>query len=242
MTSSLKYLFNWLMLLLLMAAATACAGFSMNKEEQTPEQTLLQQQEEKTAANKEAMAQVTAQSLKPVEYLSWIENKENGLHPEKIIGNFKYSAFYQPFEYLLLKELPDSLKSVPAVFEERKHEYQGMEYVSYRIECLNEQNELLKINLNSENEYFSRIEYFSFKAQNEFKLINGKDTLPCAFYHFERVFGLAPYITLSLGFPVTGNTRIKEKYILFEDKTFKNGSIYLNIPSGKLAAIPKLAF
>ena len=144
-------------------------------------------------------------------------------------------------DYVVLKDFSDTAQLNSEVFKQHQKEYQNMEYFTFRIESLKEKEELLKVGLKSESDYYSRIEYFSFKAQNDFKLIRGTDTLNCNLYHYERVYGLAPYATMLLGFPAQENKNTKQDmYLLFEDKTFKNGHIYLNIKQQDLASIPTL--
>jgi hypothetical protein len=119
-------------------------------------------------------------------------------------------------------------------------EYEGMDYFSFRIKSNGEQEELLRKGIRDESEYYSRLEYFSFRMQQDFKLISGTDTADCALFHYERVYGLAPHASFVLGFPKSADTKIRTKQILFEDKTFNMGNIYITISKEKLNDIPKL--
>lgn len=188
-------------------------------------------------------------TLAPDEYVKWIENNDNGIKVAKKIGDFTYAALFKPYEYVALTELKkDSINKKNV--QQKINECDGLQYFTFRISAENQKEELLKVNLNSEQDYYSRIEYFSFKMQNDLKLIDGKDTLDCALFHFERVFGLAPYATFVLGFPLTREemkitesgkkNSYKNKTLLFEDRTFGAGNIYMTIKQENLNRIPEL--
>jgi hypothetical protein len=137
--------------------------------------------------------------LAPKDYVQWNENPENGMIIEKTIGDFSFSSFYETPEYLALKEFGDT-QFTKKEYEEKLMEYDGMEYFSFRIQSLSNTEELLKVGIKSDDEYYARIEYFSFKMQKDFKMIEGNDTLDCKLFHFERVYGLAPKATFIMGF------------------------------------------
>lgn len=191
----------------------------------------------------------TPSKLSSVEYMKWIEDAENGIKVNKTIGNFTYSALYKPYEYLALIDLK---KDSPTKQEVNKviNEYNDYQYFTFRITANDQNTELLKVNLHSEDDYYSRIEYFSFKMQNDLKLIEGTDTLNCVMFHFERIYGLAPYATFVIGFPLTKaeEQNIKNgKKIVYNDKTIKftdnifgAGNVYINMKAENLNRIPKL--
>ena len=186
--------------------------------------------------------------LGATEYMNWIENVDNGIKVEKKMGEFTFTAMYKPLEYLALIELKKDNISKKEL-EKYNAEYSDLQYFTFRISAENQKEELLKVGLKSENDYYSRIEYFSFKMQNDLKLIDGKDTLDCALFHFERVYGLAPYATFVIGFPLTKeegtNTSTKKnvfknKTILYDEKVFQLGKIYMTIKEDNLNRIPEL--
>jgi hypothetical protein len=176
--------------------------------------------------------------LTPADYIEWCENEANGLKQTKEIGDFKFSAFMTPVDYLALKELKqDELPDAKKVAAGKK-EYEGLTYFSFRIENTKQQDELLKINLSSDNEYYGRLEYFSFKMQQDFKLIAGNDTVACGLYHFERIYGLAPYATFVVGFPATSKN--EDLKLWYHDNIFNNGIIILNFNKEIVNHLPKL--
>ena len=181
-------------------------------------------------------------TLNAADYISWCENKENGLIAERQLGNFSFSTFYKTIPYQALKESMSIDSLTEKEFNKTVKEYGDMQYFSFRITDIKGNQELLKANLKSESEYYARIEYLSFKMQDNFKLIEGKDTLKCSMYHFERVYGLAPYATFVLGFPRSKDSDVSSKSLVYEDNLFNSGFIYLNIDKEVLTHLPKLKF
>lgn len=175
--------------------------------------------------------------LSPIEYTKWCEDSDNGLVLSKTIGDFEYTAFYKPTEYIALTELDVESADKNAI-ESKIAELGDMEYFSFRIKSLKETTELLKVNLESQEQYYSRLEYISFKMQNDFKLIDKADTLDCVLYHFERVYNLVPHATIVLGFPKRKSK--SDLRIVYEDKIFNNGNIIMTLQNKTLNALPKL--
>lgn len=183
-------------------------------------------------------------SLSLDEYMRWVEDKENGLKVEKKIGEMTYMAQYKPYDYLSVLELKNETIDDKRLKEKIKN-YEGMQYFTFRITAEDQQQELLRKNIASDQEYYSRIEYFSFNMQKDFKLIDGKDTLDCELYHYERVYGLAPYATFVLGFPLTkdeekNNRSHRDKTIGYTDHVFGSGNIYMTIKGEDLSRVPEL--
>lgn len=175
------------------------------------------------------------------EFMTWIENKDNGLKVEKNIGDLNFSALYKPYEYLAVMELKKGGLN-KQVLKKKMQEYEGMYYFTFKITSMDQHQELLKKGIDTEQEYYSRLEYFSFGMQNDFKLIDGKDTLNCTLYHFERVYGLAPCATMVLGFTPAGKHpvgKLNNNVTLgYEDKLFGAGNVYMTFKEEDLKRIP----
>lgn len=211
-----------------------CAIHSCNLDNNT----FLSQEQTKVSNNKSQLA--------PIEYVKWVEDIDNGIKVKKTIGDFTFSVLYKPYEYIVAKELRISSISTETL-KKKMNEIDELQYFTFRIEADNANTELLRINLASENEYNSRIEYFSFNMQKDLKLIDGKDTLDCVLFHFERVYNIAPYATFVLGFPLVDSKKKKEdkqvlnnKVFIYDDKVFGTGKIYLTIKAENSNNIPQL--
>ncbi|MDP2388374.1 MAG: hypothetical protein Q8M29_18520 [Bacteroidota bacterium] len=178
-------------------------------------------------------------SLKPVEYIKWVEDPENGFLLEKNINEFSYVALYKPGNYSTLVEMAVLEKINEEKFKEVQKTYEGMDYFTFKIACSETKDELLRYKSSSSGEYFNRLEYFSFKAQNDFNLLNGTDTVKCELFHFERSFGLAPVLTFVIGFSKP-EKQLGPMTLIYEDRIFKNGTIKLLFEEEVLNNEPEL--
>lgn len=191
---------------------------------------------ENTGNNEAAEKKITPEKLSPRAYVAWVEDKNNGLKVEKTIEEFTYTLQYKPLEYVALMELKkDAVGGLE--LNKKIEEYDGLQYYTFRIST-ESRMELLKKNLKETNEYYGRIQYFSFDMQKDLKLIEGKDTLNCVLFHFERVYGLAPYATFVLGFPLTDG--INDKTLFYDEQVFGSGKIYLTIQSKNCKKTPSV--
>jgi hypothetical protein len=180
----------------------------------------------------------TIQDELPVEsYIEYIKTPVNSLSLIKKMDDFTFTAKYIPQEYMALRELGvDSLN--PESFAKRVSELSELQYFTFSIQNKNYRNELLKYNLGNESEYYSRIEYFSFKMQEDIKLIDGNDTLMCELFHFERTYDIATYITFTMAFKNTKN--FNDRIFTFNDLVFKNGQINITFDKSTFMSIPKI--
>ncbi|HBX50423.1 MAG: hypothetical protein A2275_14875 [Bacteroidetes bacterium RIFOXYA12_FULL_35_11] len=181
------------------------------------------------------------ESMKPAEYLSWIKTSEAQLSYRKTVNDIVFEALYKPSEYLALKEY--SSERTDTNFQDKKfREYLAEKkksiFFTYRIRPEENGIDILHYRAASENVFFQRADYYSFKAQNDFYLLQGKDTFPCTIYHFEQNYGLAPYINLLIGFESHGKT--DDMKLVFYDQVYQKGKIIFDIPKEALLNIPEL--
>lgn len=176
-------------------------------------------------------------SLDPAEYIKWVENEKNGLNITKQAGDYKFSMQYKPLEYIVLKENTNQ-KTDKTSIEKRKSEINGMQYFNLRISMLSGE-EVIKAGITDKDSLKTRKQYFEYGMQNNIKLIDGADTLPCLMYHFEMNYGLVNFNNINLAFNNAANANdINDKTILFEvaeigieriEIVIKKSSIY-NLP------------
>lgn len=177
--------------------------------------------------------------LVPGEYVNWVKNPENGLVASKKMGAFEFSLLYKPVEYIALMEARGHSVSKEDV-NKRKQELDGMQYYTLKI-ATTKDNEIMKTGITSEYEYYQRLEYFISPAQDDISIVEGKDTLPCQLYHFERNYGVAPYSTIVLGFPKSGETGEKnDKLFIYNDRVLGTGPVMLAIRQSDIDNVPEL--
>lgn len=180
----------------------------------------------------------TSKVALPVEgYIEYIKDTQNNLILTKTISDFSYTIQYLPSEYLALKELKSDSLTAKKI-EQKLGELNELQYFVFSIQNNKSGKELLKYNLENEIEYQARLDYFSFRMQDDLKLIDGSDTLSCELFHFERTFDLSPRLVFNVAFK---NPRSNgNKTFTFNDLIFKNGEINLKFDKTTFYNIPKI--
>ncbi len=179
--------------------------------------------------------------LSTEEFIQWVDDPDNGLIQEQVVGEYKFIFQYRPTAYMVLKDLDaNELDINQAMFDSTLREYNGLQYGILKIGTVKGNDEFLKQSVVSEQEYFDRIQYFTSSVQNDLYLLNEQDTLPCKMLHFERTFSINSFDNIILGFEA--DQKETDKTIVFSDKALGTGDIKFFIPGKVLANIPQIAF
>ncbi len=174
------------------------------------------------------------------EYFAWVRKEKNGLYAHKQLGVFDYTLFYKPALYECLRQTDEALWEENKISAPYK-DLSSYQYVLFTIKAsTKEAQDLLKINLNSQDEYKARVQYCSFGIQQDVLLIDGSDTLRCAFAHFERTFDHLSRLQFSLAFPVTKGTGYSAKTLVFHDHLFDMGQVNIAISAQAIKNIPRI--
>ncbi|MBS1635848.1 MAG: hypothetical protein JST26_07975 [Bacteroidetes bacterium] len=178
-------------------------------------------------------------SLSPAEYMAWVEDKDNGMIANKDLDDFEYSLLYKPLDYVLAKEESSGILKKEQI-EQRRNELGAMQYFTLKITAKNAK-ELLRAGITSEDQYYQRLEYFMSYMQNDTYLIEGKDTLPCLLFHFERNYGLAPYNTFVLGYAGSKEKQItNDKVFVYDDKILGTGKVMMTVQAKDIEKAPNI--
>src|SRR5260221_13135459 len=120
--------------------------------------------------------------LLPKEYVSWVKYDNNGLSKSRNIDNIQYSVLFKPVDYITCMELRKEEIS-KTEYNKKKNELGDMQYFDLTIKVNGFQEEFLKYDLTSKEEYNDRVNYCAFKFQNDISLYDGKDSIPCSLFH-----------------------------------------------------------
>lgn len=171
----------------------------------------------------------------PQELVTYVAAPENGYYKEKEIDNIKYSALLKPIDFIKANE---ALKSDGI----KVSDDDDLQYFDFRVTVKDFSMEFLKFDLSSPDEYAQRVEYCAFKMQKDIYLIDGKDTLQCEMFHFERAYDLVPYGHFILAFvPSKNKTMISPKTLVYHDQLFNKGLIKFTFTTNNLINVPKLS-
>lgn len=175
-------------------------------------------------------------NMPPEKYNNWISSHKEILTATDQRDLIRTTLTYLPVNWLAINEV--GIKDFEGIATAR-NEYEGMEYYRLRISLQEGQGDLLQTGISSPEEYYQRVEYFSFGLQNDLKLLVSGDTLPCLLYHFERNYGAAPYADFMLGFDQKEG-KVSDRLLIYYDKVFSNELIRLTIKAQNIGNIPKL--
>lgn len=181
-------------------------------------------------------------SLPVADYLKWVELPENGLHQVKTFGGIDFSIQYKPLEYVLILESDRSTITKTAVAE-KQQQRKGMEYYTIRIGKNNKSGDVLLANTTGDNDYYKRVDYYSFAFQNAIYRVQHNDTLPCTLFAFVPNYGIAPYVDFAIGFDVSDTAhRANDEDITIHitDDIFNNGTLKFRFNQSDIKRIPKL--
>lgn len=176
--------------------------------------------------------------LNAKEYTAWLEDVDNGACNKKKINDFEFAILYKPIDYIIAMESKNKSISKDSILK-RKKKFKGYQYYTFKIRSFKD-NEFFRTGMISENEYYERLEYFVSDAQNDITLVEGKDTIPCAVYHFERNYGVSPYNSIVLAFAEKDSLLKYDKLFIYEDKILGLGKIAIKLKASELSALPKL--
>jgi hypothetical protein len=165
------------------------------------------------------------------EYIKEVESKENKLLLEKEMNGIVYSMQYQPIDYILYKEFRTCDLNT-AEIEKRRKELGDMDYFELKIKAKDNSDVLMKY-LDNENKYYERLNYCSFDMQDDFNVIDGKDTIISSLYHFQNNYGLHSHISFMIAFG-TNRDASGKKQILYKDYAFGNGMIQFDFETEAL--------
>lgn len=176
--------------------------------------------------------------LPPEEYMNWVQDEANGLTVQYQTEHLSYLLQYKPKEAMLLQQRPQQLQD--AEIKRYWDELGQTEYFTLKIKSNHPGTDLLNWNLEEGVATSgSRIQYFSFAFQEDLTLTLGSDSLKCELFHFEQPFGLSPYLTFSLGFPMPEN-RPDDRVLHLVNRAFGSEEARITIPQQAIAKIPKL--
>lgn len=174
-------------------------------------------------------------SLNKEDYLAFLTSGGGQFFKERQINRLSYKLKMQLPEYTLLKR-NDSINSVEKFNQELALDKDKLSFVM----ILGDEKESQRVKeIVYKPELFGRlIDYAGLELASDFKLVQGKDTLSCAFVYLEPANSLQPVIRLSLAFEKV--KRSSDCTLIFNDKLFNNGEIKFHYGIETFNDLPKL--
>lgn len=177
--------------------------------------------------------------LTPEQYQIWVKKSENKLVRIKEINGFRFTTKFKPNELLILQspELLNSQSSIDSVMEIQR----GVVNFVMDIGSIDGQQSLLRANIVSEEDYYQRLFYYTNEVQKDLYLVEGQDTLPCAFYHFEQTYNLSPVNSLIMEFQrKEASSAYKDLHLIYDDRVLNTGIMKFQFEKSFLNNLPQL--
>lgn len=176
-------------------------------------------------------------SLTPLDYVKWVEEKENGLHHTLTIKNVQYTAQYKPIDYVIANEIRKEVID-QSEYNKKREELDGFDYFTFKV-SLDGKHSVLEASKANPEQYDQLVQYFAFSMQHDFKLVTSTDTISCGLYHFERAYGMVPFDSFVLGFKKDEN-QILQKTLIYNDKILGTGPVKIQFDRNTLSNLPTI--
>lgn len=176
-------------------------------------------------------------SLERGAYISFVTDPESGLIKKQEFGDISIEVFYQPLEFVYLKERKDKPISIRdfTVWKKNRTEY---EY--YVVRLVNHKvKEIAEYKSSGFNEYASKLDYLVAGFQDDINMVSGKDTMPCSLFHYERSYGLSGNNNFNVIFKK--DTVATEQTMMIDLSVFDLGRVKFTFNKNELKDIPKLS-
>ncbi|MEO5645219.1 MAG: hypothetical protein ABIS12_17995 [Bacteroidia bacterium] len=176
--------------------------------------------------------------MSKTDFKTWYDSEENPSRRSQTIGENTYRLVHIPKSLLALREA--GVNSNDSVIKATEEHYSELEYFQLEIGG-NQNGELLKQNLTDVAEYNRRVTYCAFDMQQDIHLVtDGQDSIPCALFHFERAYDVAPVGNFMIAFDKKRIATAKKITLVFTDNLFKNGIVKFSYLKEELLASPQM--
>lgn len=181
---------------------------------------------------------ISNRKLTPENYFNWFNSSQCTVSSWKQSDFMIMNLNYRTNEYMALAELNGETVS-DMNFEAALKNYKCCEHFLLKIFASDTTSEALSFKIINEQEYYERIRFLSSDFGSKVVLVDGSDTLPCTFHHFERTYKMKPYISVNLIFEKKRQIKNKMSLIIYPTP-FNNSEIKFEISGSMLSDIPKL--
>lgn len=156
--------------------------------------------------------------ISPIEYFNYFNGYDEGSYIQTTQNGFVYQLQHRSPEFMALNELKGTdIQDFDEVSSMSKKYSEGQNFC---LRIKSEQHEdVMRTELNSEAEYYQRIEMLSTYFPLMVTGISGTDSIPCEFHHFERTYTVQPFIQIL--FSLKQGQELER--IIFNDAIFNNG-------------------
>ncbi len=181
------------------------------------------------------------QKLGAADYISYMENADNGFLKKVTTSDIIYHIQAKTPEYVSLKESnPESSSPESKTIQNRVKQLDSSIWFSIKVMNAKANVNPLKYNARSLQEYNERLNYFLYQAGGNFSLKYDQKEATQIAYYFENSYGVTPYETIVLGFKLSDNLYNKDIELEYMDALFNSGIIKMSVTASDLKNKPIL--
>lgn len=172
--------------------------------------------------------------LEPKEYITWINNEENGLIKNNTIEDYSYRCQYLPLEYFLAKYPNQRFSDI------EKNKFINTISLAFEFIPQKTDDAVLSPDIIGHDKYSERLYYLNSEAKKDFKLVINTDTLNCMSLNYENPFSLSKNLKIMLEFDHQNTSSMDDFTLIYEDNLLGGGILKFHFTSSNLSSIPKL--
>lgn len=176
-------------------------------------------------------------SLGPEEYVSWVQETDNGLANTISIGSLEYRLTHKPIDAMILQVNEGVLPSHDSL-EKLRSEFGEMIYFTFQMKVADNSSVLQYEG--DENTEALRLQHFFGLIQDDFQLVSGTDTFPCGILHYERDYGIDPFETFSLAFEHPSSNTGERITVIYNDQVMGTGPVRFSYDASDLLDQPQM--
>jgi hypothetical protein len=124
--------------------------------------------------------------LKPADYFNWNNQPNSPLIKNNLGKYYTISATFRPIDFMAISQLNGEVITDKKL-NETKTGLTCCRHFKINIQA-KDSSDVLTYKLRNKEEYYERVKYLSTDISSHLYLIEGTDTLPCTFSHYERTY------------------------------------------------------
>jgi|GEM_PF-5485101 len=161
------------------------------------------------------------------EYKEWVTQADNGFVRSKKIDAITFKASYVTSEMKAIRSLGVAAEDIELRRKESEL-FAELEFYQLTITANGFQDELLKFQLDSQEDYQGRVQYYGFYANQDALLVCGGDTINCPVHTWERTYDAINSVVLEFAFPAATlkDCLNEQREMIYTDRVFGNGPIH----------------
>lgn len=186
-----------------------------------------------------ALSACNQRSLAIPDYIEYVRSPENGLINSVEGRGYRFTALYEPADYVTLKELRNE-KITSESFTATHKKFSDYFYFDFSITPEEDKTKIL--DEADTSSYEKRFHYFAFELSKDVILVSNSDTLHCLMHQFAGDNKVSPEYHFALMFDQPDRKFLASDTLrlIYNDELLNAGKISVPILTKKITNLPQL--